>query len=528
MKKISFLLLSLLIATSSMSQTGFETIIPTEDGVFREAKHVIETTYHGFLIGLDAQDRYQNDMLITVSSEGEVTKQLIFQIDNKNLKYCGLFCHPANEEDYLVVATLDEGTTPDDYIQKELAFIRFDSDLNIISQTVYDFGDDYVKLAAGVLEVPLLILEDDGTVTMVTRCQKTDGYYSLFARFTNDGEILKQKESDMSSNVVGLNLFNLFSRRRSDGSFGMIMSEPETGSHFYEADTAFNVTRIGRLTNLPIRVVENQQYNLLDTTYSYYFPQGTIDFLNDSVSLLTTGGRYIKHLGAELGWCNFIATIDDSLNVLDNDIWDIGKQSANYSTSALSAGYNAISVSNDAIFHCGVVGIKDHGHHCGGFGVQASTITVSKFDKELNLIWRRHYGGNGVFYDINIIQATEDGGCIMTGVYTKDFDVCNFSSYILKLNEDGYDAISENTESLAKPYFCYPNPAKDKIYIEFSPDVNCQSVEIYTLDGRMVETCHGASLQNNTIDISNLNSGVYLMKIRMADGKEFSEKIVKE
>ena len=98
MKKISFLLLSLLIATSSMSQTGFETIIPTEDGVFREAKHVIETTYHGFLIGLDAQDRYQNDMLITVSSEGEVTKQLIFQIDNKNLKYCGLFCHPANEE----------------------------------------------------------------------------------------------------------------------------------------------------------------------------------------------------------------------------------------------------------------------------------------------------------------------------------------------------------------------------------------------------------------------------------------------
>ena len=101
-------------------------------------------------------------------------------------------------------------------------------------------------------------------------------------------------------------------------------------------------------------------------------------------------------------------------------------------------------------------------------------------------------------------------------------------SYVLKVDGNGYDAIGENVESIAKPYFCYPNPAQDIVYIEFSPDVECQSVEIYTLDGRMVKTCHGASLQNNAIDISNLNSGVYLMKIRMSDGSEFTERIVKE
>ncbi|MBO6057903.1 MAG: T9SS type A sorting domain-containing protein, partial [Bacteroidales bacterium] len=158
--------------------------------------------------------------------------------------------------------------------------------------------------------------------------------------------------------------------------------------------------------------------------------------------------------------------------------------------------------------------------------VQASTITVSKFDKELNLIWRRYYGGDGFFYDINIIQSTADGGCIMTGIYSK-LDGYNFHSYILKVDENGYDAVGENAESVAKPYFCYPNPAKDNIYIELSPDVNCQSVEIYTLDGRLVETCHGAS-QQTTINVENLNAGVYILKIKMADGKEFAERIIKE
>ena len=526
MKKLSLFILGLIIALSGLSQNGFKTFIPTEDGAFREGKHVVETNDYGFIISLEAQDMYKNDILVSVSSEGEVTDQLFYQIDGKNLKYCGLFRHPAYEEEYLAVATLDEGNTSNDYIQKELVFIRFDSNLNIISQTVHDFGDDYIVLATGSLKVPLLILDDDGTVTMVTRCKKTDGYCSVFAKFTNDGGLLQQIESDMSSSQLPM-LFDLFSKRMSDGSFGMIMDEGETGACYYKADTAFNLTRIGRLMNLPIKVVENQQYNLLDTTYSYYFPKGTIEYLNDSVSLLTSGGLYIKHIDPEIGWCNFIAKINDSLSVLDNDIWDIKKKDANYTTTALSARDKAISVSDEAIFHCGVVGIRDHGHHNTGYSVQASTITLSKFDKEMNLQWRRYYGGDDNFYDVDVIKATEDGGCIMTGVYNEDVNVYDLLSYILKVDENGYDAIGENAESLAKPYFCYPNPAKDNIYIEFSPDVNCQSVEIYTLDGHMVETCHCTSLQT-TINVEDLNAGVYLMKLRMSDGKEFSERIVKE
>lgn len=79
-----------------------------------------------------------------------------------------------------------------------------------------------------------------------------------------------------------------------------------------------------------------------------------------------------------------------------------------------------------------------------------------------------------------------------------------------------------------KPFVCYPNPAKDIVHIKFSENSDCQSIEIYSIDGRLVKTCHGASLQNNAISIANLNSGVYVMKVRMSDGSEFTERIVKE
>ena len=73
----------------------------------------------------------------------------------------------------------------------------------------------------------------------------------------------------------------------------------------------------------------------------------------------------------------------------------------------------------------------------------------------------------------------------------------------------------------------YPNPAKDYIKLEFSDNSHCQSVSIYSIDGRLVETFPETSHQT-TINISGLNAGIYIMKLRMADGREYAERIIKE
>ena len=93
------------------------------------------------------------------------------------------------------------------------------------------------------------------------------------------------------------------------------------------------------------------------------------------------------------------------------------------------------------------------------------------------------------------------------------FDTCFYNNLGMYENEN--DNIS-----------VYPNPAKDHVRIELSDNSASQSIEIYSLDGRLVETFQETSLHDNTIDISGLNAGMYIMKIRMADGREYEEKII--
>ena len=86
-------------------------------------------------------------------------------------------------------------------------------------------------------------------------------------------------------------------------------------------------------------------------------------------------------------------------------------------------------------------------------------------------------------------------------------------------------------EVVVKPLTIFPNPANESLNIEFSPDMNCRSVEIYSIDGRLVETFPETSTSTShptTIDISNLTHGMYILKVKTTDGKEFTEKIVKK
>ena len=84
-------------------------------------------------------------------------------------------------------------------------------------------------------------------------------------------------------------------------------------------------------------------------------------------------------------------------------------------------------------------------------------------------------------------------------------------------------SISEN-ESRHR-ILIYPNPAQNTVNVTFPDGADCQSVEIYAIDGRLLKS----QISNfGTVDISKLNSGIYILKVNMADGKEFTERIVKE
>ena len=70
-------------------------------------------------------------------------------------------------------------------------------------------------------------------------------------------------------------------------------------------------------------------------------------------------------------------------------------------------------------------------------------------------------------------------------------------------------------EELSSSFRLYPNPASDKLYI--ITEVEIEKVVVYDVYGRQQSTDNSQQLL--TIDVTNLNSGVYFIKIVTNDGE---------
>lgn len=518
----------LLIATSGFSQNYFETMIGPVDNVFREAQYVVETKDNGFLVTCGAHHLDNPDMIVILNSEGDVLNTFAELIDGKNPKYCTVFHHPDNDDTYLAIAVLSQGHECSIYIQDAIAFLKIDSNLNILSQNIIDLGGDCLKLGYVTGEnrngLPRFIMEDDGTLTMAAHCKKTDGWRYIFARMTASGEIIRMSE-EACSEVE--HLYDFFAMSETDGGFGLIKHYQSSGAidggtHYYYVDTDYNCSMVKRVYGMQMkRFPETAQ--VPDSAYYIAVDLGksapTIYCYNDDVMLMSHTGVFQDHYGTRN--CQFLAIVDDSINVGNMKVWQ-----KNPTMNQMSPMLRSMSITEDAIYCCGILHMNRHvRNQYENPKIQSTTIVLAKFDKDLNHLWTRYYEDGNRFYDLNNVVATEDGGCILTGVCSYNDDYYKFITYILKVDADGYDAIYANNEPMVKPYYCYPNPASDQLFVEISPDVQCEEMEIFTLDGRMMKS------QNNNfeaIDISNLSAGVYILKVTMADGKEYSERIVKE
>ena len=136
-------------------------------------------------------------------------------------------------------------------------------------------------------------------------------------------------------------------------------------------------------------------------------------------------------------------------------------------------------------------------------------------DKEYTVASRMTYYEEGwETYDINCpYNANMPGSGINFWVYhiTDIFDYDDVGEI-----EDNENAVSLEI---------HPNPTQNTVNIKFSDDIECQSVEIYAIDGRLLKS----QISNlETVDVSKLNAGIYILKVNMADGMEFTERIVKE
>jgi hypothetical protein len=94
----------------------------------------------------------------------------------------------------------------------------------------------------------------------------------------------------------------------------------------------------------------------------------------------------------------------------------------------------------------------------------------------------------------------------------------------IRLASDVEDDDTEDINEFANAFNIYPNPVSDKLYIE--TQTLTQTVVVYDIFGRLQQQS-AVSCQLSVVDVANLNSGIYFVKV-MTENGEIVKKFVKE
>jgi len=159
-------------------------------------------------------------------------------------------------------------------------------------------------------------------------------------------------------------------------------------------------------------------------------------------------------------------------------------------------------------------------------GYPDESFVAVKMDTDLNMEWKRFCKTNVRFAWLSnpnpILykneQGEEEGFAGITNEYY------NHSLILFCLNHEGPVGTGEGYIEV-RPYAFYPNPTEDRLRFQYSPDVQPKQIDLYDLQGRLVQTQSG---NFESIDLSRLAAGSYTMRVTLNDGKSYADKVVKE
>lgn len=187
---------------------------------------------------------------------------------------------------------------------------------------------------------------------------------------------------------------------------------------------------------------------------------------------------------------------DGILNIDANDMFFMNDFKLAADQSIVVGGFSSFS-SNTSNFS--ILKLNSNGTIDTNFGNQGKVSTD-------------FYGYSDFINEVNI---TSDNKAIFVG---STYNVTNFSSDIAIAKYHLANVLSNNESLQQKTTTFYPNPANDYIYLS----TNVKSFAIYTLEGKYIQT----TTQNQSIDVSELSSGIYIAQSIMDDDRVINEKIV--
>ena len=140
-----------------------------------------------------------------------------------------------------------------------------------------------------------------------------------------------------------------------------------------------------------------------------------------------------------------------------------------------------------------------------GGTLQMEALVFPSFAADTTVTWSVTNGTGAASIDaLGLLTAISDG---MVTVMATANDTSGVSAS-LDIDISGQNAALEELIAANNSIELFPNPAHTFIHIAAKEPV--QEVQVYSLDGKLVQR---GQLQNNQLDISNLQAGVYIMRV---------------
>ena len=146
-------------------------------------------------------------------------------------------------------------------------------------------------------------------------------------------------------------------------------------------------------------------------------------------------------------------------------------------------------------------------------------FSVVLLDTDLNVLWQQYYLNLDDWDMMRSMKLLENGGVGFVG-----YDPFDMKVFALLINND-YDGLDEQEGISVRPYGFWPNPAKEILNLEYSPDVTPKKIDLYDLQGRLVRT-QTSGLES--VDMEGLAAGTYTLRVTLEGGKAFSDKVMKD
>ena len=353
----------------------------------------------------------------------------------------------------------------------------------------------------GVAENRIIRLNTDGTKDYSFNAGTGFDNPAYAIAIQADGKILVGGNFTSYDGVAENRIIRLNTDGTNDSSF-------ITGAGFDDSVQAIIVQADGKILvggNFTSYNGGNENYIIrlnTDGTKDYSFNAGT--GFNSTVYTITTqtdtkivvGGNYTSYNGGSENYIirlNTDGTKDSSFNTgtgFNSIVYAIETQAdgkillgGNFST------YNGIA--ENRIIRLNTDGTKDSSFNAGT-------------------------GFNSTVYAITL-QA--DGKILVRGNFST-YKGDNSSANLIGLHTEASLGTTSFTDT--NSFVVYPNPVNDVLHFQSNEFSLIKAIKIYDLQGKLI-----LEVKNNTINVSNLSKGLYLVKILTGD-REFTKKIIKE